>query len=97
LATTFRRGDRVRIREAASVDGRRDFETHNPGLPVGTEGLVLEHAAAPGRGDAGERTVLVEWDEIGASTYISPHHLELARGRRTSAPIAGRSPRPPSR
>jgi hypothetical protein len=78
LQTTFQPGDRVRIREAALVDGHRYLETQHPALPVGSEGLVLEHATVTGRADGGEELFLVEWDDIGASTYISPRYLESA-------------------
>ena len=79
MAATFERGDRVRIREAALGDAHRDFEIHqHPGLPIGSEGLVLEHAAVSGRADGREELFLVEWDGIGASTYISGRHLELS-------------------
>jgi hypothetical protein len=82
LETTFQRGDRVRIREAALVDGHRYLETQHPGLPIGSEGLVLEHATVTGRADGREELFLVEWDDVGASTYISPRHLEPAAGGR---------------
>ncbi len=91
--TAFRPGDRVRVCEPEPTDEHRDFATRrHPGVPVGSEGVVLEHAAATKRADGRDEAYLVEWNEIGASTFVGADDIELAHDDRPAVPAE----RPPS-